>query len=57
MEQQGDIIVDYFTYFHDTLPNGVISASGSIIIDTSIYTTVLSLFIGDPSIVYRRPKQ
>ncbi|MGP9688648.1 PAAR domain-containing protein [Psychrobacter sp. AOP22-C1-C5] len=50
MEQQGDIIADYYSYFHDTDINRIVSLSGThYMTNQNIYKIILSNFIKDPS--------
>lgn len=50
MEQQGDIIADYFSYFHDNNINRIVSSSGIAYQNNQrIYDSVLLNFIKDPS--------
>lgn len=57
MEQQGDIIADYFEYFLDTSPTRVYSNSGiSYRNYTYLYSKVLSDFLRSPKSVSNLPK-
>ncbi len=50
MEQQGDIIADYYSYFHDKDINKIVSSSGiAYQSNQQIYSSILLNFIKDPS--------
>ena len=50
MEQQGDIIADYYSYFHDTDIDRIVSQSGMLYrTNQDIYKSILSNFIKDSS--------